>query len=78
MKSKIKLGNLLKTISLSTNKIGIFETNSGSPITIDDSATGLQVELKVTNAGYTVNIDSNGVPEKFNSGPFKPVFTIIN
>ena len=57
---------------------GIFETNSGSPITIDDSATGLQVELKVTNAGYTVNIDSNGVPEKFNSGPFKPVFTIIN
>ena len=54
--------------------IGVFETNSGSPVVISDSSNGLEMQLTVTDIGYGIQFQ-NGVPVDFGSMPFKPVFT---
>jgi len=58
-----------------TRLIGVFETNSGSPVVINDGVNGLEVELQVSDGGYGIGFNSSGVPEFFGSAPFKPVFT---
>ncbi len=56
--------------------IGVFKTNAGTPVVINDSVTGLEVELQVTDGGYGIEFDSNtGEVIDFGSMPFKPVFT---
>ena len=56
--------------------VAVFATNSGSPVVINDSVSGLEVELQVTDGGYGVQFDSNtGEVYDFGSMPFKPVFT---
>jgi len=54
--------------------IGVFETNSGSPVVINGSTNGLEMQLTVTDIGYGIEF-SNGEPTEFGSMPFKPVFT---
>ena len=53
--------------------IGVFETNSGSPVTITDATNGLEMQLTVTDIGYGITF-TNGEPVFFGSMPFKPVF----
>ena len=53
--------------------IGVFETNSGSPVVINDSTNGLEMQLTVTDIGYGIEF-VNGAPYDFGSMPFKPVF----
>ena len=53
--------------------IGVFETNSGSPVVINDSTNGLEMQLTVTDIGYGIEF-SGGEPQDFGSMPFKPVF----
>ena len=53
--------------------IGVFETNSGSPVVITDSTNGLEMQLTVTDIGYGIEF-SGGEPQDFGSMPFKPVF----
>ena len=53
--------------------IGVFETNSGSPVVINDSTNGLEMQLTVTDIGYGIQFQ-NGEPLEFGSMPFKPVF----
>ena len=53
--------------------IGVFETNSGSPVVISDSTNGLEMQLTVTDIGYGIGF-SGGEPQDFGSMPFKPVF----
>ena len=55
--------------------VAVFETNNGSPVVITDSTQGLEVELVVTDGGYAVEFDNDGIPENFGSAPFQPVFT---
>ena len=57
-----------------TRLIGVFETNSGSPVVINDGVNGLEVELQVSDGGYGLGFDGDGVPQYFGSAPFKPVF----
>ena len=57
-----------------TRLVGVFETNSGSPVVINDGVNGLEVELQVSDGGYGIGFNSSGVPEFFGSAPFKPVF----
>ena len=57
-----------------TRLIGVFETNSGSPVVINNGVNGLEVELQVSDGGYGIGFNSSGVPEVFGSAPFKPVF----
>ena len=57
-----------------TRLIGVFETNSGSPVVINNGVNGLEVELQVSDGGYGIGFNSSGVPEFFGSAPFKPVF----
>jgi len=54
--------------------IGVFETNSGSPVKITDATNGLEMQLTVTDIGYGITF-TNGEPVFFGSMPFKPVFT---
>ena len=54
--------------------IGVFETNSGSPVVINDDTNGLEMELTVTDIGYGIHW-SNGEPVYFGSMPFKPIFS---
>ena len=54
--------------------VGVFETNSGLPVIINDGVNGLEVELQVSDSGYGTGFNSSGVPEFFGSAPFKPVF----
>ncbi|MDC3142270.1 hypothetical protein OA510_02210 [Prochlorococcus sp. AH-716-I17] len=54
--------------------IGVFETNSGSPVKITDATSGLEMQLTVTDIGYGITF-TNGEPVFFGSMPFKPVFT---
>ena len=56
--------------------IGVFETNAGTPVVINDSSNGLEMQLTVTDIGYGVEFQ-NGVPVDFGSMPFKPVFTVF-
>ena len=58
-----------------TRLIGVFETNSGSPVVINDGVSGLEVELQVSDGGYGIEFNNSGVPIDFGSAPFKPVFT---
>ena len=69
--------DLVKAGSSSAVKrlVAVFETNSGSPVVVTDSTKGLEVELEVTDGGYMVEFDEDGIPENFGSAPFKPVFT---
>ncbi len=56
----------------------VFETNSGTPVTINDSTQGLEVELSVKNVGYAIGASSyegSGTLDYFGSAPFKPKFT---
>ena len=53
--------------------IGVFETNSGSPVVINNSTNGLEMQLTVTDIGYGIQF-VNGEPYDFGSMPFKPVF----
>jgi hypothetical protein len=55
--------------------IAVFATNEGSPVVINDSVSGLEVELQVTDGGYGIEFDSNGEVYNFGSMPFKPIFT---
>ena len=67
-------------LTTATNKdeakrlIGVFETNSGSPVVINDSTNGLEMQLTVTDIGYGIGF-LGGEPQDFGSMPFKPVFT---
>ena len=54
--------------------IGVFETNSGSPVEITDATNGLEMQLTVTDIGYGITF-TNGEPVYFGSMPFKPIFT---
>ena len=54
--------------------IGVFETNSGTPVVINNSTNGLEMQLTVTDIGYGIQF-VNGEPYNFGSMPFKPVFT---
>ena len=56
--------------------IAVFATNAGSPVVINDSVSGLEVELQVTDGGYGIEFDStSGEVIDFGSMPFKPIFT---
>lgn len=56
--------------------IGVFATNAGTPVVINDSVSGLECELIVTDGGYGIEFDSStGAVIDFGSMPFKPVFT---
>ena len=56
--------------------VAVFATNSGSPVVINDSVSGLEVELQVTDGGYGIQFDSDtGEVYDFGSMPFKPIFT---
>ena len=54
--------------------IGVFETNSGTPVVINNGTNGLEMQLTVTDIGYGITF-TNGEPVFFGSMPFKPVFT---
>ena len=54
--------------------IGVFETNSGNPVVINDQTNGLEMQLTVTDIGYGIGF-SGGEPVDFGSQPFKPIFT---
>ena len=53
--------------------IGVFETNSGTPVVINNSTNGLEKQLTVTDIGYGIEF-VNGEPFNFGSMPFKPIF----
>ena len=56
--------------------IGVFATNAGNPVVINDSISGLEVELQVTDGGYGIIFNtSTGDVADFGSMPFKPIFT---
>ena len=69
--------NLTRSANASsvTRLIGVFETNAGSPVVINDGVSGVEVELQVSDGGYGIMFNGSGVPEDFGSAPFKPVFT---
>ncbi len=58
--------------------VGVFETNSGSPVVINDSTKGVVVTFSVSNSAMGISADSSGIPEDFGSGPFKPSFSPLN
>ena len=53
----------------------VFETNAGVPVVISDNTTGLEVELSVKNAGYSMAVDQGSGVTYFGSAPFLPKFT---
>ena len=53
----------------------VFETNAGVPVVISNDTTGLEVELSVKNAGYTMSVDAGSGVTYFGSAPFLPKFT---
>ena len=53
----------------------VFETNSGVPVVITDNTTGLEIELSVKNAGYTIGVAAGSGVTSFGSAPFRPKFT---
>ena len=53
----------------------VFETNAGVPVVITDNTTGLEIELSVKNAGYTLGVDEGQGVTYFGSAPFRPKFT---
>ena len=57
--------------------IGVFETNSGSPVAISDATNGLEMQLTVTDIGYGIQLGgaNGGEPSYFGSMPFKPIFS---
>ena len=74
------IGTTPKVTSLAEPErlFAVFETNSGSPVTISDSTQGLEVELSVKNVGYSIGTAADGgsgTLTYFGSAPFKPKFT---
>ena len=53
--------------------IGVFQTNDGNPVVINNGTNGLEMQLTVTDIGYGIEFQ-NGEPLDFGSMPFKPVF----
>ena len=53
----------------------VFETNAGVPVVISDDTNGLEVELSVKNAGYTMGVSQGSGVTYFGSAPFLPKFT---
>ncbi len=53
----------------------VFETNAGVPVVITDNTNGLEIELSVTNAGYTLGVSQGAGITYFGSAPFRPKFT---
>ena len=53
----------------------VFETNAGVPVVISDDTTGLEVELSVKNAGYSMGVSQGSGVTYFGSAPFLPKFT---
>tara|TARA_Y100001978_G_scaffold202839_1_gene225366 strand:- start:1665 stop:2588 length:924 start_codon:yes stop_codon:yes gene_type:complete len=53
----------------------VFETNAGVPVVITNNTTGLEIELSVTNAGYTLGVSEGEGVTYFGSAPFRPKFT---
>ena len=68
-----------------TRLVGVFNmaTNSGTPVVISNSSSGLEVQLQVTDGGYSIMFNQTpghsdeGKPEDFGSAPFKPLFTVF-
>ena len=58
-----------------TRLVGVFETNSGNPVVITKATNGVEVNFSVQNSAMGIDADSNGLPNQFGSGPFKPSFT---
>ena len=58
-----------------TRIFAVFETNAGVPVVISDDTTGLEVELSVKNAGYTMGVSQGSGVTYFGSAPFLPKFT---
>ena len=61
-------------VSEAKRLIGVFETNSGNPVVINDQTNGLEMQLTVKDIGYGIGF-SGGQPVDFGSQPFKPIFT---
>ena len=61
-----------------TRLVGVFETNSGNPVVINDSTKGVKVTFSVTNSAMGIEADESGIPVDYGSGPFKPSFSPIN
>ena len=55
--------------------VGVFETNAGTPVVINNSTQGVEVSFTVTNSAMGVETDENGLPENFSGGPFRPLFS---
>ena len=53
----------------------VFETNAGVPVVITDNTSGLEIELSVKNAGYTIGVAAGSGVTSFGSAPFRPKFT---
>ena len=53
----------------------VFETNAGVPVVISDDTNGLEVELSVKNAGYTMGVNEGLGVTYFGSAQFLPKFT---
>ena len=53
----------------------VFETNAGVPVVISDDTNGLEVELSVKDAGYTMGVSQGSGVTYFGSAPFLPKFT---
>ncbi len=58
-----------------TRLVGVFETNSGNPVVITKATNGVEVNFSVQNSAMGIDADSNGFPNQFGSGPFKPSFS---
>ena len=62
--------------SSATTMVGALVLNT--PITINSSTTGLQVDFSVTNNGLSVMGSIAGGNPGFGSGPFSATFTVLN
>ena len=48
----------------------------GTPVVINDSTNGLEMQLTVTDIGYGI-LSVNGEPYDFGSMPFKPFLQLL-
>lgn len=68
--------NLTPSCTGAAKIIGSFAPST--PITIDDTVTGIDVGFTVTNNGMSISPANDGTIMSFLSGPFNPIFTILN